>query len=388
MTEFLDWPLRSLSMCVTTVKDKIEPSDAGDLPYIGLEHIERDTGVLLGLGSPSDVRSTKTLFRAGDILYGKLRPYLNKVLIAPFDGVCSTDILAFRANDGVSAKFILHRLRMSDFVSYASAHSKGVNLPRVSPKTVGEFKLSVPPLEDQEVIVARIEELMSDVQAGEGDCIRASDMLPALVDAALLVAFERAAASGPSVRLGDILKTTSGGTPDRKYAANYGGDIPWVKSGELNDSRVVRTEETITESGLATSSAKWVPAGSVLIAMYGATVGVLAHLDIPATTNQAVCAIHPDERVDADYLYWFLRSRRRHLIGLGKGGAQNNIGQGTIRDLVMPLPDRRVQEAIAASVSDTMDAVDILSRDASGIGRGIAGLRQAILKSAFSGQLI
>lgn len=376
------WPVRPLQEVVDILDSRRVPvnqteraSRQGDVPYYGAtgqvgwidDHLFDEELVLLGEdGAPFFDRDRAKAY----LISG--RSWVNN------------HAHVLRGKPGVLLnRFLLHFLNTVDYGPYVSGTTR-LKLPQGPLKTIG---VPVPPVDEQARIVARIEELLSDVDAGEIDRVRALDMLPALVDASLLVAFERAALSGPSVRLGDILKTTSGGTPDRKYAANYGGGIPWVKSGELNDSRVVRTEETITESGLAASSAKWVPAGSVLVAMYGATVGVLAHLDIPATTNQAVCAIHPDERVDADYLYWFLRSRRRHLIGLGKGGAQNNIGQGTIRDLVMPLPDRPVQEAIAAAVSDTMDAVAMLSRDASGIGRGVAGLRHAILKAAFSGQL-
>ena len=103
--------------------------------------------------------------------------------------------------------------------------------------------------------------------------------------------------------LESIAQTTSGGTPDRKRAEFYGGEIPWVKSGELNDSYIFSTEETLTPEGLKHSSAKLFPVGTLLMAMYGATVGKTAILKTDAATNQAVCAIFPDrEKADTDFL--------------------------------------------------------------------------------------
>src|SRR5689334_4980194 len=94
-------------------------------------------------------------------------------------------------------------------------------------------------------------------------------------------------------RLGDIADTASGGTPDRKNPNYYGGTIRWVKSGELEDSFILETDEQLTTEGLKNSSAKIFPDGTLLMAMYGATVGKTAILKIPAATNQAVCAIFP-----------------------------------------------------------------------------------------------
>ena len=103
------------------------------------------------------------------------------------------------------------------------------------------------------------------------------------------------------VKLGDVCQTTSGGTPQRGNSNFYGGRIPWVKSGELNDGLISGTEETITDKGLKNSSAKLFPCGTLLIALYGATVGKLGVLGMEAATNQAVCAIFTSDVVDKDF---------------------------------------------------------------------------------------
>lgn len=128
--------------------------------------------------------------------------------------------------------------------------------------------------------------------------------------------------------LSDICDTTSGGTPSRKAQEYYqNGTIPWVKSGELENNIILDTEEYITEEALANSSAKIFPAGTLLIALYGATIGKLAFLGIPAATNQAVCAIFENKKVSLKYLYYYLLFKRSDLVKQGIGGAQPNISQ-------------------------------------------------------------
>ena len=144
----------------------------------------------------------------------------------------------------------------------------------------------------------------------------------------------------PERRLGEFCRTGSGGTPSRKQAERYyGGDIPWVKSGELRAAVVTHTEESITREALDRSSAKLVPAGALLVAMYGATVGQVAVLGIEATTNQAVCHVIPDESaVTPRYLYHALQRQVPNWLRLRVGGAQPNISQQIIRDSKIPLP--------------------------------------------------
>lgn len=140
------------------------------------------------------------------------------------------------------------------------------------------------------------------------------------------------------IKLGGICRTTSGGTPSRRRPDYFLGDIPWVKSGELNDGIIREVEECITEEAEQNSNAKRLPKGTLLIAMYGATVGKLGILGMEATTNQAVCAIFTPKTLERDFLFYFLRSIRGDLIGASVGGAQPNISQTLIREIQIPIP--------------------------------------------------
>jgi type I restriction enzyme S subunit len=140
--------------------------------------------------------------------------------------------------------------------------------------------------------------------------------------------------------------------PLRGNVSYYGGSIPWIKSGELNDGLIETVEEYITEEGLESSSAKVFPAGTVLIALYGATVGKTGILTFDAATNQAVCAIFVNEDYcRKDYLYWFLRHKRQDFLNLSFGGAQPNISQKLLRDTGIPLPDKNLQGQICGFLS-------------------------------------
>lgn len=139
-------------------------------------------------------------------------------------------------------------------------------------------------------------------------------------------------------KLGEVCFTTSGGTPSRKNSKYYQGNIPWVKSGELDKGLITDTEENISEEAIKNSSAKVFPKGTLLIALYSATIGKLAFLGIEAATNQAVCGIFKSEVIESKFLYHFLFSKRPSLVKQSIGGAQPNISQGILKDLEIPLP--------------------------------------------------
>lgn len=165
----------------------------------------------------------------------------------------------------------------------------------------------------------------------------------------------------PTAALRGIATTTSGGTPDRSEAAYYNGGVPWVKSGELHQRIVTRTEETISRRGVAESSAKLMPAGTVLVAMYGATVGAVATLAIEAATNQAVCCIRLGDRLDNAYFVTLLKLLTPTLLLRRVGGAQPNLSQDLIRSLELPLPPVTLQRAFALRI-DAIEKVKIAHR--------------------------
>lgn len=164
----------------------------------------------------------------------------------------------------------------------------------------------------------------------------------------------------------EIAKTTSGGTPSRTNKSYYNGNILWVKSGDLDDNFISDTEEKITEDAVKNSSAKLFPIGTVLMAMYGATVGKTAILKVPATTNQAVCGIIPNpEECNNEFLRFQLMFKREDFLKQRYGGAQPNISQTIIKNfeiLLPPLPEQRKIAYVLSTVQKAIEQQDKLIR--------------------------
>lgn len=155
------WKKCELKEVFKVVKDKYNPQTENQIVnYIGLENIETSKGII-SKNNSSEVKSIKTKFKKDDVLYGKLRPYLNKHDVVNFDGICSTDILVFRFNDINTAKYINYYFNLPMFIQYAVENSSGINLPRVSEKTISKYKISLPTIEEQQEIVNILDNLLA-----------------------------------------------------------------------------------------------------------------------------------------------------------------------------------------------------------------------------------
>lgn len=163
--------------------------------------------------------------------------------------------------------------------------------------------------------------------------------------------------------ISSFYKTTSGGTPSRKNPEFFAGDIKWVKTQELQDSFIFETEEKITEEAVQRSSAKLFPENTVLVAMYGATIGQTGILATSATTNQACCAlITTSEIANHLYAFLFLRESKQQLINLSQGAAQNNINQEIIRNFPMLMPTKLLMSQFLDSVVPMFEQIKNLQQ--------------------------
>lgn len=188
-------------------------------------------------------------------------------------------------------------------------------------------------------------------------------------------------------RMQEIAQWGSGGTPSRKVPEYYNGDIPWIKTGELNDDYIFDTEEHITQEAIFHSSAKLFPLNTVVIAMYGATIGKVAILGIPATTNQACACGIANTSTNYKYLFYYARSQKDDFIKKGKGGAQPNISQEIIKFHEFPLPPLPEQQRIVDRIESLFAKLDEAKQKAQDALDSFETRKAAILHKAFTGEL-
>lgn len=189
------------------------------------------------------------------------------------------------------------------------------------------------------------------------------------------------------VELSNIGEWSSGGTPSRKQPENFGGDIPWVKIGDLSDGPVTLIEEKITKIGFQRSAAKMISPGALLVAMYGASIGKLGITKIECTTNQAIACCNTPPGISAEYVFYYLRSVRNQLVALGQGGAQPNISQAILKHFHLPLAPAKEQSRIVSKIDELFSRIEAGEKALERAKALVERYRKSVLKAAVTGEL-
>ena len=231
--------------------------------------------------------------------------------------------------------------------NYFESNSTGSTFKAISSKVINNTIIQFPPKPTQLSIVSELDKLNELIQIKK-EQLKDYD---ALAQSIFYEMFGDPVEKGWEVRkLGDICKTSSGGTPSKAHTEYYNGEIMWLRSGEVSQGDIYSTEQTITLLGLENSSAKIFPVNTVVIAMYGATVGQVGILRKEMSTNQAICGIFPNGDLTPEYLYYFLISKKAEFLKSAIGGAQANISQQIIRKTLIPLPPLSLQSSFTCKI--------------------------------------
>jgi type I restriction enzyme, S subunit len=374
-----------------------------------------------------EIGSNKQIVKENEILLCKINPRINRVWMVSnnrgkYRQLASTEWIVISENKEIYPKYLLFLLKAPYFRKLITSNVSGVggSLTRARPKEVETYPIALPPFNEQKRIAEKIERLFAKIDEAKRliEEVKESFELrrAAILDKAFkgqlgtndpneksiletsndikekdLIPKEEQPYEVPEnwmwVRSSHVAKWGSGGTPSRKKVEYYGGDIPWIKTGELNDGIVNTSEETITEEGLQNSSAKIFPKGSIVIAMYGATIGKLGILGIDAATNQACAVGQPNDFLNSKYMFYYFLARRSDLIALGKGGAQPNISQTIIKDFPFALPPLNEQKRIAEKVDNLLSKLETEKDMVLEVEEKLDLLKQSILYKAFHGEL-
>lgn len=237
-----------------------------------------------------------------------------------------------------------HLLFFNDVIYHLG---KGAAQRNLDVKAFRQLVIAIPPKSTQLSIVSELDKLNELIQIKK-EQLKDYD---ALAQSIFYEMFGDPVEEGWDVKeLGDICKTSSGGTPSKAHTEYYNGEIMWLRSGEVSQGDIYNTEQTITLLGLENSSAKIFPVNTVVIAMYGATVGQVGILRKEMSTNQAICGIFPNGDLTPEYLYYFLISKKAEFLKSAIGGAQANISQQIIRKTLIPLPPLSLQSSFTCKI--------------------------------------
>lgn len=376
---------------------------SNEIKYIGLEHLEKDKGIV-GFSSADKVKSTKNAFQEGQILYGRLRPYLNKHDIASFSGVCSTDILVFEASVLVANVLVDKFFNLPFFIEYVVANSKGINLPRVSEKTILNTTFPLPPLSEQQRIVERIEELFAKLDEAKERLQEVADSFAVRKAAILHKAFtgeltkqwrrENGVSdeSWEEKKLGEVGSWLGGGTPStsrEEYWEN--GNILWITSKDMKSAVIEDTLMKVNEVGVKNSSANYIEKPALLVVMRS---GILrrtfpvAMVKKPFTVNQDLKAIIPDKD-DLEFLYWMLLSNEQHILNtcMKNGTTVESINSNALKDLTFKCPTLPEQHEIVRLIDDLLARERAAQQATEQALVSIDLMKKSILARAFRGEL-
>jgi type I restriction enzyme S subunit len=291
--------------------------------------------------------------------------------------------------DNLSKEYLYRFLQSPSIQNYIiglsqrSAGQSGVNKAALE-----EYEILLPSLPEQQRIVSKLDLLFEKIDKSIALHQKNMDEADVFMGSVLNDVFGELEERYEKKLLGNLTATTSGGTPKRNEKSYWGGTIGWLKSGELNNGHVTEVQEFITEEGLKKSSAKLFPKGTLLIAMYGATVGKLAILDIETTTNQAICGVLNDKKLfETKYMFYFFQKSKEKMLLDSTGGAQPNISQTYLKQLEVIYPPLKIQQKVVKHLDEISEKTEKVKSVQKQKMNSLKALKASILDRAFRGEL-
>lgn len=323
---------------------------------------------------------------AGDILVS-IAGTIGRAGIVPDNAPplnCNQAVAIVRTNGSIFRSYLRHWLESNDAQSQMIGSTVTGTIANLSLTQIGNLRVPLPPITQQK----RIAEILDRTQSLISKRKEAIAKLDTLTQSIFLEMFGDPVKNEnnlPVTRLGDLTKISSGSTPSRKIPEYFNGNIPWVKTTEVNGSLITDTEEKITDLALKNSSCHLYPVGSILIALYGQgkTRGQCAVLGIEAATNQACGALLPNASYNTNFLFAQLSMSYNRLRAMARGGNQENLNLGLISDFTVLLPPLPLQKEFAQRV----EAVEKLKATHRASLSQLEALFASLQHRAFRGEL-
>lgn len=379
-----DWIEVELGTILFQSKEKHTPKEEQELFYVGLEHIEKELGILTDSNRIEKINTLKNKFEPGQILYGKLRPYLNKVYLAKESGVCSTDIVVFQPSEVVFPKFAHLYMLSRRFVNHMSENTSGVNLPRVSTSYINSYPFPLPPLPEQRAIVARIEELFSELDHAVSSLQSAQAKLDIYRQAVLKKAFE---GDWKTSTVGEKFDFLGGGTPSKSNPAYWNGDIPWCSVKDVKGDYLFKTVDSISELGVKESATNIAEDGQVIL-ITRISPGKSIISKIRTAINQDLKVVLPKLRYQSKYIHYLFKSLERECVKRSSGTTVLGINLKSLKEIEIPDITEMEQDIVIDFIESRLSVADRLAETIQTNLQKSEAVRQSILKKAFEGRLL
>jgi type I restriction enzyme S subunit len=409
-----------------TSRSRVDPQEFPDLPYIGLKHIEKESMNLIGTAKGSDYKSRCLKFESGDILYGRLRPYLNKVYIPDFEGLCSAEFITLTTSEQLLPEFLQYVLNANDFVSFADQKSTG-DRPRVKYSQISEYEFFLPPIDSQKEIIEKVEKYTSQIDNGissledveallsryetslftsasTGNLINIEDSLTSKnitipkedIQKEVNITLPEIPKNWAWTRLGEITDVGGGLTKNREERANNPIQVPYLRVANVYENSLDLSEIkelNVTESELEKTRLK---KGDLLVVEGNGSedqIGRVAMWDgsiDPCVHQNHLIRVRPPNINHARFiLYWMLSAPGRRLLMEYSSSTSglHTLSINKVRNIPLPYPSEEVIEKISnrmePMISNYEDIDLVLEQEHTRAGN----LRQRVVRAALDGEL-
>ena len=379
--------LKSLATLVLDLRDQ------GDLPYIALEHLAGGTGALepgIELPIRNGGDTGVSAVRPGDVLFGKLRPYLAKTLLIREPAYASTELLALRPSQLIEARYFAYLVGSRPFIEWATASSDGTKMPRTSWEKLGEFRLqALPDLDIQRTIADYLDRETARIDA----LITKKQRVIALVGERVgSLIHEKVGSISTRRRLRQLASLGTGHTPDRRNSEYWENcSIAWVTAEDLSSrdnpfEALMDTRQKVSALGVANSAAVVHPAGTVMLCRT-ASIGLICRVGMPMATTQAFVTWSPGPELDSEFLMYALHSLRQEWTRLAFGSTHDTIYMPDLESVKIPYVPIRAQREIARELEVSTKQLLMAKQQLDRQCELLRERRQALITAAVTGEL-
>jgi len=391
-----DWKVVKLGNISALRNNIVKPERKGVIKFVGLEHIDPRKTKIRDYCSDLNIKSSKFQFYAGDILYGKLRPYLDKAVIIEFNGICSTDLIVINSNRFMTLqKYLIYLFHSKGFINYAISNTSGTNHPRTSWKAIANFKFGLPPLPEQQKIAEILSTVDQMIEKVDESIKKTQKLKKGLMQVLLTKGISHKEFKDTEIgripkeweieKIINLFDVQTGTTPSTKKQEYWeDGNINWITPSDMSKLHgklfIKNSERKITEKGRKLSNLTLMPSGSIIISTR-APVGYVVIIERKATFNQGCKGLIPKNKgeINSEFYAYYLISKKRVLENSSGGSTFKELAKNILENFIIPIPPITEQQKIAEILSTVDSRLEMLRKRKGKLERVKKGLMNDLL---------